>query len=155
MTANQTSPSALERRRYGSHRNHTRTQITAVRRLPQRRGEPAFSSDGRVVGAFVRDRDGALWLEKSGLDPDKHRLRQPPSWATETEHLHELRRRGGAGVRLRLTTGETLMASLDDFDRHGIRVERGFGVQIALPVAFWQSYDERRPASEQLALFSA
>ncbi|MBM3216683.1 hypothetical protein FJZ36_17435 [Candidatus Poribacteria bacterium] len=114
--------------------------VKPTRFVGARRGsESARDQRGRVVGAWVRDPDGSLWLQKTGLDPARHMLRQPPAWSTDSSHLEELRRRGGVGVRLVLVDGTTFEARLDAFERQGIQVSRGFGPQIALPLDYWQT----------------
>lgn len=115
---------------------------------PPFRSIPLFSSSGRCVGQIVSAPDGTVWLVKSGLDPKRHKLRCPPGWATDVEHLEQLRKLGGAGVRLVLKTGTVLEARLEDFDHYGRRIDRGFGPQVALPEAYW-----RRSGNEQLSLF--
>jgi hypothetical protein len=100
--------------------------------------EVAYNAAGRPVGRFVRDGDGRLWLEKRNLDPGQHLLRSPRGWATDAAHLDELRRRGGAGVRLHDIAGRTWTATLAQFDRHGISFDRGHGAQVVLPERFWR-----------------
>jgi hypothetical protein len=116
-----------------------------------READVAYNAAGRPVGRFVRDGDGRLWLEKRNLDPAQHLLRSPRGWATDTAHLDELRRRGGAGVRLHDITGRTWTATLAQFDRHGIQFDRGFGKQTVLPERFWHL---DAPGTRQLELFS-
>jgi hypothetical protein len=111
----------------------------------------AYNVAGRPVGRYVRDGDGRLWLEKRNLDPEQHLLRSPRGWATDTAHLDELRRRGGAGVRLHDITGRTWTATLAQFDRHGISFDRGHGTQVVLPERFWRVAG---PGAVQLDMFA-
>jgi len=55
----------------------------------------------------------------------------------DRHNLAELRRLAGAGVRLQLASGETLEATLEMFDRHGIGIDRGYGEQIVLRLEHW------------------
>jgi hypothetical protein len=115
--------------------------------------ETVYNATGRACGAIVCDADGSIWLEKRGLDPRVHRLRQPPAWATDSEHLDRLEERGGHGVRLITATGETWTATLKAFRQHGVEFDRGFGWQVALPLRFWRVESDDTP--RQLDLFSA
>jgi hypothetical protein len=116
-----------------------------------RDADVAYNVAGRPVGRYVRDGDGRLWLEKRNLDPGQHLLRAPRGWATDAAHLDELRRRGGAGVRLHDITGRTWTATLAQFDRHGIQFDRGFGAQVVLPERFWRV---DAPGARQLDMFA-
>jgi hypothetical protein len=111
----------------------------------------AYNAAGRPVGRFVRDGDGRLWLEKRNLDPEQHLLRSPRGWATDTAHLDELRRRGGAGVRLHDITRRVWTATLAQFERHGIAFDRGHGTQVVLPERFWRV---DAPGARQLDMFA-
>src|SRR5262245_23365371 len=106
---------------------------------PRRGGALAvYSGDGRRVGQWVTDPDGSVWLEKRGINPTDHRLRRPvPAYATDEQHLEEMADRGARGVRLRLTTGETLTASLALLQTRGFAVNRGAGPQWALAEVLW------------------
>jgi hypothetical protein len=111
----------------------------------------AYNGAGRPVGRYVRDASGQLWLEKRNLDPEQHLLRSPRGWATDTAHLDELRRRGGAGVRLHDIAGRTWTATLAQFERYGISFDRGHGAQVVLPERFWRVAG---PGAVQLDMFA-
>src|SRR5262245_41985453 len=64
-----------------------------------------YNNRGAVVGSITSDPDGAVWLEKFGLDPAVHKLRKPEGWATDTAHIDALLEVGGVGVRLYLVNG--------------------------------------------------
>lgn len=112
----------------------------------------AYNAHGRVVGRFIRDSGGTWWLEKRVLDPVVHMLRRPRGWATDVEHLEQLRRRGGptAGVRIFDTNKRVWTATVAQFDAHGVPVERGHGTQVVLPERFWRV---DAPNTHQPALF--
>ena len=95
---------------------------------------PIFSH-GTRVGLLERDHDGELRLVKRRVDPSRHQLKKPPSWATDQVHLDELRFRGGAGVRIITVYGVVFEASLETFDRFALN--RGHGPQVALPLTRW------------------
>lgn len=104
----------------------------------------AVYSAGRVVGQL---RDG--WLVKTGLDPARHKVRIPPGWATDADHLLIP---GLKGVRLVLQDGTRLEAPIGLWQRHGLRINRGFGPQVLLCDEFWAARRPGAPAVEQLAL---
>src|SRR4051812_2261014 len=87
-----------------------RAQTTSER--PGSHSTPVYTTDGRRVGRLVVDPDGRIFLEKRGLDPQRHMLRKPPGWATDTMHLEELAQRGGYGVRLVCLDGSVWTAPL-------------------------------------------
>lgn len=106
-------------------------------------GQAVFGSNGRVVG-YLRDR----WLVKVGLDPAKHKLRQPSGWATDTSHLQIP---GLVGIRLLTVNGETWEAPLSAWERYGIGLDRGFGRQVVLPDRFWTVTRPGERVGQQLA----
>jgi hypothetical protein len=96
-------------------------------------------SGGRLVGRYITD-DRGLWLCKR-VDPRKHQLKTPPAWAIDAKHLSELARRGGIGVRLLLTTGEVLEATLEDFAQWGFDIRRPpYETQMALTLNRWSNH---------------
>jgi len=74
-----------------------------------------------------------------------HILRAPRSIAIQQEAVEELRRSGCHTVRAVLVDeGRTLEAGLDDFERHGFPISRGYGEQIALQLGWWRDTAERQ-----------
>lgn len=144
-----TSPGLLVSGVRRSEHRRKEDDLFTVERSIHRDPNAVHSSDGVVVGRFVRDSNGRLWLEKTGLDPKKHQLRAPLGWATDRAHLETLRERAGYGVRIRTNDGTTYETTLDEFDRRGIPINRGHGWQVVLPLKFWQVY---RPGARQLGL---
>jgi len=67
-----------------------------------------------------------------------HILRAPRSIAVQQEAVEELRRSGCHTVRAELPDGVTLEAPLDSFFRRGIKLNRGYGLQVALPLGWWR-----------------
>lgn len=83
----------------------------------------------------------------------KHQLRTPPAWALDLAHVQQAHDAHVQTVVLRdLDDGSTWRAALDAFDKHGLRLDRGHGVQLALPLAHWQHVKPGDPV--QLALFA-
>jgi len=82
-----------------------------------------------------------------------HMLRRPPGWAVDQSILEGAKADGAKLVEVTDTeTRKVYVASLEAFDQHGLRFNRGFGDQIALPLAHWrvESADAR-----QLSLLEA
>lgn len=95
-----------------------------------------YNEDGRFVGNLSWGPKGG-YLVKTGLDPARHQLHKPPAWCTDSAHLVALRELGARGLRLITTDGRAWEATLDAFECHGIRLERGHGAQVALPLQYW------------------
>jgi len=112
---------------------------------------PVYSANGKLVGNFERDASGLEWLVKRGLDPQRHQLEKPRAWCTDDLHREQLRDRGGYGVKLITIDGMVWTASLQTFDRHGFIIDRGFGVQVVLPLFHWHKEDPK--AVRQMSLF--
>lgn len=105
-----------------------------------------YAANGRAV-AWVQG--GALCKQ---VDGSKHFLRQPAGIAFDAAILTQAEDAGAARVWIRdRETGTVYRATLEAFALHGVRVDRGFGVQVCLPFAFWQR--ETPGAPRQLSLF--
>jgi hypothetical protein len=102
-----------------------------------------YTSDGRHSGCVLEN--GIL---KRKASAQRHQLRKPPAWAFEENILREAERQGVTLVQVVDTdTGTTYTASVSRFWTHGVRIERGFGVQWALPLNQWHRED---PAQKTL-----
>jgi hypothetical protein len=96
-----------------------------------------YTADGRHSGCVCED--GIL---KRRASAQRHQLRYPPAWAFEEQLLREAERQGVTLVQVVDTdTGQTYTASLSRFWTHGVRIERGHGVQWALPLNQWHRED--------------
>ncbi len=107
------------------------------------RGAVFYNGRGQVVGRVV-----AGWLRKR-VASTKHQLRQPPAWCVDADHLDHLEAIGGVGVLLVDEHGTEWPATIDAFRQYGIPIDRGHGVQVALPLARW-----RRTVAGQLSMFA-
>ena len=108
-------------------------------------GQKVRNAAGRVVGRI----EGG-WLVKRGLDPGRHQLRKPPAWATDAAHL----RLPVKGLKLICVDGSVWLGTWGAFERHGFRVNRGYGEQVALPLKWWIVRRRRgKKAARQLRLF--
>lgn len=138
----------------GGNRNGYPNHITSPR--PGRRF-PVYNIVGRVVGHV----DGDSFLKKAS--GSRHMLREPRGWAMDTSILADLRVWGVTDVRVTDTdTGAVYVASLAEFEAHGVAFNRGFGPQVVLPLGYWTINGEppalAQPqpdpnAGRQLALF--
>lgn len=108
--------------------------------------EPVYNNAGKLVG-HIETRWGKQWIVKRGLDPLRHKLMQPPGWATDNEHVVLMRERPLAGMILQLTTGQTIWSATADWlDKGGPVGKRGLGKQTHLIDKFWHT---GAPAIEQ------
>lgn len=89
------------------------------------RGQMVASLDGRTLRKVVR---GSV-----------HQLRRPPGWAIDCSILEAARRDGAQTVEIHdIESRKVYTAPLDAFDTWGLRFNRGFGDQVALPLAHWR-----------------
>jgi hypothetical protein len=89
-------------------------------------GKPIATLQGNVLKKRVR---GSL-----------HMLRRPPAWAVDAIVLQQARQDGAATVEVEdIETRRRYTAPIEAFDRWGIRFNRGFGDQVALPLSHWQT----------------
>lgn len=65
-------------------------------------------------------------------------LRRPRAWACDVDALDQARAAGAEWVEIPdKDTGQVYRAALADFYRRGLKVDRGHGAQLALPLAAW------------------
>lgn len=103
------------------------------RRKNQNTGIPIYRADGRAVVGRV---EGDTFYKR--VRSTVHKLRRPPAWACDVESLDQAAAAGATRVEIfDGDTGRTCAAAIDDFYQHGIKVSRGHGVQLALPMSFW------------------
>ncbi len=88
-------------------------------------GKPVATLEGRILRKRVR--------------ASIHQLRKPPAWAVDLAILEDARRDGAVVVEIEdVESRRRYTAPLEAFERHGLRFNRGFGEQIALPLAHWR-----------------
>lgn len=120
-----------------------------------------YSSTGRsrrqTRRRYVRAADGKFvaYVEGDELHADRHGdrqfLRVPPAIAFDQVALDEARALGAqVAVVVDLDSNVRYLAPMDEFERHGLRISRGFGPQVALALVYWRS--ERADGPQQLAL---
>jgi hypothetical protein len=112
------------------------------------KGEPVRSAGGRVVGRVVGDTFYKRCEER------KHMLHTPPAWACDTVSLKCAQELGARYIQIHAKdTHKVYQAPLSLFWSRGIRLDRGFGEQLALQLTYWTVTQEDEPVARQLSLF--
>ena len=101
---------------------------------------PIYRADGRAVVGRV---EGDTFYKRARSTV--HMLRRPRAWACDVEALDAARAAGAEWVEiLDQDTGARYRVALVEFYRRGLRVDRGHGAQLALPLACWDVAGGRR-----------
>ncbi len=88
--------------------------------------------NGRAVGHVQGDT-----FHKT-LARSRHFLRRPPAIAFDRTTLRDARRAGAMRVRIyEREQGDVYEATIDEIERYGFPVRRGFGDQVALHLSRW------------------
>ena len=106
-----------------------------MKRPPKRQlnSIPIYRADGRAIVGRV---EGCTFFKRARSTV--HMLRRPPAWACDVDTLDQAQAAGATRVEVSdLDTGKTYTADLAAFFRHGVRVTRGHGAQLALPLGYW------------------
>jgi len=104
---------------------------------------PLMRNDGKVVGV-VR---GNVFHKR--VRGSVHMLRRPPGWAVDITVLADAEKHGAESVEIEDTeTGKRYKVSVSLFWNRGIKIDRGHGRQIALPLKYWSV--EGQPAQMSL-----
>ena len=97
-------------------------------------GTPIYRADGRAVVGRV---EGDTFYKSARSTV--HMLRRPRAWAADIDTLDQARAAGATWVELYdRDTGTRYRAALADFYRRGLRIDRGHGAQLALPLTAWE-----------------
>ncbi|MSP14312.1 MAG: hypothetical protein EXR62_15330 [Chloroflexi bacterium] len=111
-------------------------------------GQVVYTSRGQVGGQVVGDT-----LHKR-VQGSEHQLKRPPAWCVDVAILAEAGRLGASKVKILDTETETTyQAAIGDFFRQGVEIDRGFGLQRALPLAYFETYKRGQLRPTQLTLF--
>ena len=109
---------------------------------------PMPSENGRIVGWIAND---VLW---KNAKESRHMLRRPRGWAWDACILEKAERLGASHTEIHEQEAKVVYrAKLEDFRCHGVKIDRGFGSQICLPIRYFQV---QRPGNEnpiQIKLF--
>lgn len=149
MNTNENRPPMGSRQGGGRKNTNGQTQ----RNTQSGRGQRIYSATGRVI-AFQRGE--VLYKELYG---SKHMLKRPLGWGFDADVLATL----AAPLVIQITDRETNRvhrASVADFRRWGVAVNRGYGLQVCLPLPYWsidgqppKAAQARPPAAEQATLW--
>lgn len=106
---------------------------------------PVYSATGRVCGEIAGP------VLKKNAQPN-HMLRRPAGWGWDKAILEEAR---GAGCTHTEITcrGVVYRAALANFTRYGVKINRGYGEQVILPLMHWQQRKPGDVPTVQLGLF--
>ncbi|GIV18643.1 MAG: hypothetical protein KatS3mg023_0394 [Armatimonadota bacterium] len=97
-------------------------------------------ADGRHSGCVVNGFRLVRRVRRS-----VHQLRQPPAWAFERNILEQAHEAGASLVEVHdVENGITYTAPLATLWQKGIRIQRGHGEQIALPLNLWHREDPKQ-----------
>ena len=110
----------------------------------QLKHEMLYNERGQVTGVLETGASGKGTLVKRGVDPYRHQLRKPPGWAIDHAHLKKMVEVDAWGIVLLTTDGQMWTASVDIILKHSLRIDRGHGVQIVLPLTHWTVTDWRQ-----------
>jgi len=95
-----------------------------------------FKIGGKVVAYFNKD---TLTLEKN-IKGSRHILRSPLAIAIDQSVIAYAESMQGMRVVVTDTeNGKQYIAPLSHFKHHGVKINRGFGNQIALPLKYWNT----------------
>lgn len=115
-----------------------------------RQSTPIYRADGRAVVGRV---EGGTFYKRARSTV--HLLRRPRAWACDVDALDQARAAGAEWVEIAdQDTGTRYRAALADFYRRGLKVDRGHGAQLALPLAAWEVVGRAstaRPGLDQAA----
>ena len=96
-------------------------------------------ANGKVVGEFV----GEVFVKR--VSGTKHFLRRPPAIAFDISTLTEAERLGANTVHIiDEDTDRSRWASVELIRTKGFSFNRGFGLQIALPLTEWREHNDEQ-----------
>ena len=113
---------------------------------------PIYRADGRAIVGRV---EGDTFYKRARSTV--HMLRRPRrAWAADVDTLDQARAAGAEWVEvLDQDTGARYRVALVEFYRRGLRVDRGHGLQLALPLECWDVAGGRRSTARPGALQAA
>lgn len=86
-----------------------------------------------------------------------HQLRRPPAWCVDASDLEAAEAAGAVTIEIEdVESGVIWSAPLSEFRTHGLKISRGFGDQVALPLRYWRHSGEGESEAEaqQLTLWA-
>jgi hypothetical protein len=107
---------------------------------------PIYTASGKVAGVF--DQVERVFRKRCR---NEHILHSPPAIAIDESVLLRLHQLGCERVEVELVeSGRTLSAPFSAFE-NGIRLNRGHGEQIALPLGRWRVEEPEQPTLFEVA----
>ena len=107
-----------------------------------------YDGFGHVVGTLRGD---TFYKSVYG---SRHMLRKPQAWALDKQALEDAKRAGAVYVQIvDNETGTVYRAPVSHILEAGFDLNRGYGSQIALPLAGWTRTIKGKPLPKQLDLF--
>lgn len=96
----------------------------------------------KIVGEVINN------VFSKRVHSSRHFLRKPPSIAFDIETIEQAKSKGATEVEITdLDTGRIYRISLERLLEKGFKIDRGFGLQLALPLSYWQI--EEAPEKKQ------
>ncbi len=107
--------------------------------------KPVFSETGRVIGKVEQ---GTF---KKTVQGSKHFLHTPPAIGFDVYALEQAQQAGAVMVQVYdKETRITYRASMQQVWELGVKLNRGYGRQIALPLSLWEKYPSGQRSQESL-----
>lgn len=114
--------------------------------------EPAYSESGKVIGSYVERGDGHKWLVKN-VSGKRHFLRRPPAIAYDKWTINDAQKKGVALLEVQDSdTGKKYICHITQFIAGCFTIDRGFGVQLALPMGKWNKAEEKQHGEQPTLL---
>ena len=100
-------------------------------------------------GVVVADLVGTTVIKR--VKEEKHILRKPLSWAFDKKIIDEAYANGATDIRIEATdTDKVYKTTMKTFIDKAIKIDRGFGRQVALLIKHWTT---KSPEGHQMSLF--
>jgi len=90
---------------------------------------------GRTVGIVDKSKS-TYW--RTGSSEYIHKLRVPPGWAIDKRCIQDLHKMEIKEVAIPISKVLTICASLEDFLKYGISIDRNHGPQLVLMDTYWR-----------------
>ncbi len=107
--------------------------------------KPVFSETGRVIGKVEHD------TFKKNIQGSKHILHTPPAIGFDVYALEQAEQAGAVRVQVYdKETRTTYRATMRQVWELGVKLNRGYGRQIALPLSAWEKRTPGKPSQKAL-----
>ena len=122
---------------------HSYHKSMASKSIPRKKeeGKTIIGSNGKVVGTVIKDT-----LHKR-VNSSKHFPRKPPAIAFDKDCIEKAKELGATKIMVHdIDTKKRFMANYKEFEENSIKLNRGFGEQLALPISMWSVLDPNQLA---------